>query len=442
MAPLLIGLVVAVIIASAGGFFIWQKLAAHGGQPESAVPATAVAYAEVDLDPSADQKLKLRDQLRKIPGVKAKVSATGTDLKEELLKSALGNVPIVDYDSDVKPWLGDRIAVAVIPGTTNEPEPIILLQHKDKAKAETAMRKLFGALSMDKRSGPGSTSSDDSMDLSIDSGSSSPKAYAVGNEYIVMGSSQSVVDAAVAAAAAVNLSSAKNYTADVATLGAGQVVTGWADLGALYALAGAQAAAMSPMFGGLQGAENSGRYVVGVHAFDDGFEMTGRVIGNNVMSGDIAGRPASPLTSLPSNTAAALYLGNPGRLVTAAFNALKTSIPAADLKVATDKAAEMGITIPGDVGDLLGTDAVAGLAPVDTSQDGSPQGGVRLTPKDAQHSLDLLRKVAGQTPDQSDLLDAVKVEGKDLVWTTPVPTATRSPRARAASVTRTTSRRR
>jgi hypothetical protein len=415
--PLLVGLVVAVILASAGGFIIWQKLAAHGGQPESAVPTTAVAYAEIDLDPSADQKLKVRDQLRKIPGVKDKLSADGTNLKEELLKGVLDNMPIVDYDSDIKPWLGDRAAVALIPGKSGKPEVLVLLQHKDKSKAETAMRKLFGMMSMGQSAMSSSTTTGITTDA-ISTGSSAPKAYAVGDEYIVMGSSQAVVDAAVASAKDSNLGSAKTYTSDIGTLGNGQIVTVWADLGAVYALAGADSP-MMPLGLSALGGKNPGRYVLGVHAFADGFEMTGRVIGSELTSGDIPGRSAAALADLPNNTAAAIYVGNPGPQVAAAYESMKASLPAEQLQSMTDEMSKLGISIPSDVADLLGTDALAAMAPVDPMTGGSPQFGVRVTPKDAQHSLDLLQKVAAQQPDVASVLDGVKTDGKDLVWTTP-----------------------
>jgi hypothetical protein len=125
------------------------------------------------------------------------------------------------------------------------------------------------------------------------------------------------------------------------------------------------------------------------------------------------------LTTLPDNTAAALYVGNPGRLVTSAFAALKGSIPADELQSLTDQAAQFGIKIPTDIADLLGTDALAAMAPIDPMAGGSPEFGARVTPKDAQQSLDLLHKVAAQVPDNSGMLAGVKADGKDLVWTTP-----------------------
>ena len=404
VAPLLIGLVIAVILASAGGFVIWKKLASHGGQPQSAVPATAVAFAEIDLDPSASQKLQVLDQLKKIPAAKNNVPGDSKDLKQSLLEDVLRSIPGVNYNADVKPWLGDRAAVAVVPGPNGEPQPLILIQHKDKAKAETSMRKLFDAIALR----GGTTNTDDSGNSL--GGGTDPKAFSVGDEFVVIGSSQAVVDAAVSSAKTASLASAQDFSSDVKRIGSGQIVTAWADLGAVYKMMG-KAGGMSPaMFS----AYGQGRYVIGVHAFADGFEMTGRVIGSDIVP--VAGRPATSLMALPDTTAAAVYLGNPGQLVTEAFAAMKASLPPEAMKQTTDQAAKLGIKLPGDVANLLGTDALAAMSA--PTSDTSPGFGVRLTPTDAKQGLATLHKFGAQDESFGVKLKGVKEDGKDLVWTT------------------------
>nr|WP_257908767.1 hypothetical protein [Janibacter limosus] len=67
-----------------GALFAFSKVNGGGPQPESALPGTAVAFAKVDLDPSADQKLDAFRFARKFPG--AKDSLNGVDENGDLRK--------------------------------------------------------------------------------------------------------------------------------------------------------------------------------------------------------------------------------------------------------------------------------------------------------------------------------------------------------------------
>ena len=49
--------VLALVAASVAGLMAYRKLSGGGTQPEAVVPARAAAYAEVDLDPPAAQKI-------------------------------------------------------------------------------------------------------------------------------------------------------------------------------------------------------------------------------------------------------------------------------------------------------------------------------------------------------------------------------------------------
>jgi hypothetical protein len=407
LAPLLIGLVVAVILASLGGFVLWKKLAAHGGQPEAVVPADAIAYVEVDLDPSAGQKLKVRDELRKIPELKDKIAADATDLKRSLFEAVLAGVPLVDYDTDIKPWLGDRAAVAVLPGTDTTPQVIYVIQHKDKAKAEAQMRKLLASTKGGSGTGYGSASLDP---LGVGA-TALPRAFTMTDEYIVMGQSQSAVDAAVASAKTASLAGAKNYASDLATIGSDQIVTAWADLDAATGLLSAMTAPALQSPG-----QKSGRVVMGIHAFDNGFEMSGRLIGATGAT-EVAPRAADLLNNLPAGSAAALYVANPGEIVTKVVEGLKKSMPE-QLKSVEKDAAQYGITVPGDIANVLGTDLVAAMGPIgDLSA--MPGVGVLVRPRDVVKAQGVVEKLAKGLPDPTVLTDGLQKKGSDLVWTTP-----------------------
>src|SRR5689334_21174446 len=87
---IIIGAAVGLVVALVGaGAYAWQKLDGGGSQPHDVLPSTVIAYARVDADPSASQKIAILKLVRKFP-----------ELAKEL--------GIKDIDQDVrKPLLED-----------------------------------------------------------------------------------------------------------------------------------------------------------------------------------------------------------------------------------------------------------------------------------------------------------------------------------------------
>src|SRR5205807_5180403 len=117
------------------------------------VPNTAIAFAKLDLDPSVDQKLQAVQFLRHFPQLRGTVTEGG-DLRRSLFDSIVENDPKLkrlNFDSDLKPWLGQRMAVAVVPGVDmGKPDTIAVLQVSDEKKAADGLRKLLHAGGDDK----------------------------------------------------------------------------------------------------------------------------------------------------------------------------------------------------------------------------------------------------------------------------------------------------
>ena len=132
-----------------GGAGAWAYTAIDGGgaQPEEALPASTIGYVRVDLDPSAAQKINLVRLADRVPDLAAELDVEldeDTDLKQ-LLAEALtrsGECEI-DYAQDVQPWIGDRAAVAAIPGA-DEPSPVVVLAVTDEGAARSALESGLG----------------------------------------------------------------------------------------------------------------------------------------------------------------------------------------------------------------------------------------------------------------------------------------------------------
>lgn len=100
-------------------------------------PASALGFLSVSLDPSIEQKRNLLTIARRFPD--AKVKDDFDESRDELLSAILQQAGL-EYDDDVKPWLGSELAIAVLPGTTGpQPQIAVLIEQDDSDQAKAAM---------------------------------------------------------------------------------------------------------------------------------------------------------------------------------------------------------------------------------------------------------------------------------------------------------------
>jgi hypothetical protein len=131
---------VAVVAALGGGAYAAYSFLNGGGpQPADVLPSSTVAVVSVDLDPSASQKIAAIKSIRKFPTLK---KVLGLQADDDLRKyvfdkvTEAGDCAGLDFDSDVKPWLGKRAAFAGVDLGGSAPAPVIALQISDPQKAK------------------------------------------------------------------------------------------------------------------------------------------------------------------------------------------------------------------------------------------------------------------------------------------------------------------
>src|SRR5439155_14166145 len=103
------------LLALVGAVVVVAYLFIFGAATDRAVaiaPGRSLAYASVYLTPSNGQQMRLADLLSKLPGF-GDSAALGNKI-DELVQRFLGDAGL-DYRADVKPWIGDEVAVAVVP---------------------------------------------------------------------------------------------------------------------------------------------------------------------------------------------------------------------------------------------------------------------------------------------------------------------------------------
>jgi hypothetical protein len=284
----ILGAAVAVLLLLVGGGAVaaYQVLNGGGTQPDQVVPADTMAFAKLDLNPSASQKIAAARFLHRIPKLGSGFVGSG-DWRQAMFQALAsdGSIPSgVNYDRDVKSWLGKRAAVAVLPTLKDgDPEVLLVFQSTDDAKARAGIAR-FGS----------------------DNGVSFYRGYAVVAE------TQQIADQAVNSAKAANLSGSTHYQADLKQLGSLGVASGWTDLGAIAKLAASGSGSGAPSSKLL----GSGRLAFTVRMTSNSADLIGKFYG---LSGP-ASVAAPDLGSLPATSAIAVGAGVNGAAIDQMWN--------------------------------------------------------------------------------------------------------------------------
>lgn len=314
-----------VLVVAGGGIFAYGKL--NGGkQPDTVLPGTAIGYLRVDLNPSASQKLAALRFLMKFPSAKDKLKLTGDkdDLRQKLfeaIKADDDDLKDVDYATDIKPWMGDRIGLAVLPAAAagKDPDVVVAVEAKDEKAAVKALDK------MDK-----------------DATEKSGRAFTDG--YLIIGDTQAQVDSAVAAAKTGTLAENAKYKTDLEKLGEPGFATLWADFSGLAKLAGDKAPVkLGPVGEGSMAAalRFDAQYV----------ELKGIARADQELVAK-ASDASELVTKLPGTTAAALSVSGVDSSIDTLWKALEKNAEMGDL--VQGFAEQTGLKLPEDLKSLLG----------------------------------------------------------------------------------------
>lgn len=148
---LVVGLIVGVVVALGvplGAFAAFRLLSGGGNQPHDVLPANAVGYFRLDLDPSGPQKIDALRFLRTFPAFEkyTRITDDRADVREVIVDAMLEDAPCeVTYTDDVEPWLGERFGIAATaPSAAGSREPGVVgaIQVTDEQAARQGLEKL------------------------------------------------------------------------------------------------------------------------------------------------------------------------------------------------------------------------------------------------------------------------------------------------------------
>ncbi len=139
------------LIAGGGAFAFYQADPLHmfGDEPQAseALPADALFYLGVDMNPSASQKVKALQFLNHFPAFREEADLDeNADVRDRLFGEALSDTECegVSYEDTIKPWVGDKFGMALMEpaGGETDPVPVVAIQVTDEAKADDQLSKL------------------------------------------------------------------------------------------------------------------------------------------------------------------------------------------------------------------------------------------------------------------------------------------------------------
>jgi hypothetical protein len=137
--------VVAVVLVAGGGYAAWQFFAGGGPRPAEVLPDSTFALVTVDLNPSGDQKVEAIRTLRKFPSWNKRTGVKpDSDVVKAIFDEAFKDGPCksLDYERDVKPWIGNRAGYGGVLLSGDKAAPVIALQITDAANAKPGFAKL------------------------------------------------------------------------------------------------------------------------------------------------------------------------------------------------------------------------------------------------------------------------------------------------------------
>ncbi|MCE1173375.1 MAG: DUF3352 domain-containing protein [Propionibacteriales bacterium] len=370
--------VLAVLLIGGGVAVAGWKLNWFGGAgklPYEALPAAAVAYSQLDLNPSAEQKTAAIAFFRELPQMKDAANPN-FDFREviwnEWAKS--NDTHGLNYATDIKPWLGQRIGMALLVrgAAGEEPITVVAVEVTDEAAATQKLPQLLG--------------SDASVVTTL-------------NGYAVI-TKPADVDAVKTALDAGTLAKNATFTGDLARLGATGYAMGWADLKGIASIQ--------------SGNLGSGRAIYALRFAGNTLEWGGNVFGMDANALP-AGTGGMDLADLPADTAAAISVQGGGAWVTANWDRIKDS-------VSTDSLTSMGWELPNDLAAVLGSQATMAAGPnvvtevtdlISGAGQDLPSIGLRLT----TDQTDRVQQLVGLT-DPTGTLKVRSEAGKVTVATT------------------------
>lgn len=399
-----IAIVLAVILGGVA-YAAYTELSGGGPQPAAALPGNAIAYVRIDMDPSASQKIHALALLRKFPAFAEETGITddAQDLRRkffEYIQDHGGECPGVDYDSDVAPWIGDRLGIAVLPPVAGSTEPsfAVALQVSDQDEG------IQGFAALDSQCG----------------GSSSDYGVARGPDgYLVFAETQQLASRYAVDAADSPLADNDQFNADMDALGDPGVVSFWVDYQSLLNVL--PAGSLPPGTGATAFAKNADSMAAALRFNESYLEFAAVATGVDMAHPSIH----NPIVDLPETTFAALSLSTGGTNIDELWSALGDAMGSEGRSLdslSSQIQRDTGLVLPADLKTIVGDNVTIAMDSKDLDfSELQNSGDTSTLPLGARFQTDpakfaeVYQKLVDYVQEQGGVLPLTKIEGDGFV---------------------------
>ncbi len=367
------------VLVLAGYLLVFSSSADRAAR---AAPADTGLYLNVYLQPSSGQRMSLDALIEHVPGF---ADPASLDSKlHQLAQRVLGGLGL-DYQADLRPWLGNQVAAAVsLEAGAASPRILLLIGCKDPALARAALPRILAD-----RGGPFTLERYRGRDLMVGGASS----YSVLDDLVVIGQSEKAVRAALDADAdaAPSLADSSVFRSAMDRVPSDHLASVYLNLVRLAQLGGQNA------LGGYSTAALALVAQAGaLHAKGDAPFEAGRASGSASEAFALGSEPSSLVDWMPAGTHGEVVLFGFQQTLVSLEEQLNANPSLTDAEQAINSlralaALGLGINIDRDLLPLFDREAALALDRVSTS---TPHGSLLLRPSDpaaAQAALDRMR---------------------------------------------------
>lgn len=249
------------LIGLTGALVVGTVLFLSGASTDRAAslaPANTAAYVNVYLQPSASQQMNLAELIGRLPGFADDASLD--DKIDQVADNLLGGTGI-DYESDLKPWIGGQVAVAAWPDDDAEAgsRAVVIAEVRDLVAAEEALPSLLdtdpAAFTIETHAG---------VEVHV----AEAGAYAFVDEMLVAGQDGASLEAAIDASRGSSLADRADFRDTTADLPADHLASAFVDLAGFAEAAGGDDVGGLSTAGAVLVAEHEGLRLSGTAPFD------------------------------------------------------------------------------------------------------------------------------------------------------------------------------
>jgi hypothetical protein len=282
----LLGLAAAAFVA---GYLLVFSVATD--RAAALAPANSAFYANVYLQPSTGQQMNLSELIGRLPGFADDASLD--EKVDQVVQNLLSDTGI-DYREQIKPWLGNQLAVAGWPGTDGVADPlaVVIADVKDMDAAQDAVGELVADAGA-----AFTTESHQGTEIQV----SETGSYAFVDDMLVIGESAESIRAVIdVAGGAESLADVPAFVATMESLEPDHLASAYVDIAAIGEAAemSDQVAAVSTA-GAVLVAEPDGLRLSGSAPFDEASAGP-----SEAASFALGGEPSSLVDWMPADTVA------------------------------------------------------------------------------------------------------------------------------------------